>query len=111
MIIELGKYNEIRELLIENRTTWLQGHVCYRDGDRRVSVTREAVCMEVKERGCEQGTGVHTISLQVRNENRYAYEHCGAIKEALACNKINIDGEKIGLGSSGFRTSSQVACQ
>ena len=51
MIIELGKYNEIRELLIENRTTGSQGHVSYRDGDQRVSVTRVAVCMGVKEMG------------------------------------------------------------
>ena len=52
MIIELRKYNRIRELLIENRTTGFQGHVYYREGDQRVSVTRVAVHMEVK------GTGV-----------------------------------------------------
>ena len=43
MIIELERYNEIRELLIENRTTGLQGHVCYQDGGQRVSVTTAAV--------------------------------------------------------------------
>jgi len=51
MIIKLEKYNEIRELLIENRTTGLQGHVCHWDGDQRVSVTRAAVCMGMKETG------------------------------------------------------------
>ena len=55
MIIELGRYNKIGELLIGNRTTGSQGHVCYWDGDRRVSVTRAAVCMEVKETGMQTG--------------------------------------------------------
>ena len=39
MIIKLERYNEIGVLLIENRTTGLQGHVSYWDGDWRVSVT------------------------------------------------------------------------
>ena len=51
MIIKLGKYNEIGELLIENITTGLQGQICHQDGDQRVSVTRAAVCMEVKGTG------------------------------------------------------------
>jgi len=71
MIIELGKYNEIGELLIENRTTGSPGHVCYWDGGQKVSVTRVAVCMGVKETGMQQGTGVHTIGLWVGKENRY----------------------------------------
>ena len=45
MIIELERYNGIRELLIENRTTGSQGHVCYWDRGWRVPVTMEAVCM------------------------------------------------------------------
>jgi len=52
MIIELRRYIEVRELLIENRTTESQEHIHYRDGVRRVSVTRAAVCME------EKGTGM-----------------------------------------------------
>jgi len=55
MIIELERYNEIGELLIENRTGGLQGHVCYQDGGWRASVTREAVCMGWKRWGCKQG--------------------------------------------------------
>ena len=51
MIIELRKYNEIGELLIENRTTGLQGHVSYRDGGWEASATRAAVCMGVKKTG------------------------------------------------------------
>jgi len=51
MIIELGRYNEISELLIENRTTGLHGHVCYWDRGQRVSVTMAAVSMGVKETG------------------------------------------------------------
>jgi len=46
MIIELGRYNEIGELLIGNRTTGSLGHVCYQDRDQRA-----AVHMEVKEMG------------------------------------------------------------
>ena len=45
MRIKLGKYNSAKELLIETRTAGSQGHICYRDGDRRVSVTRVAVHM------------------------------------------------------------------
>ena len=55
MIIKLEKYNEIGELLIENRTTGSQGHICYWDRDWRVSVTRAAVCMEVKGMGMQTG--------------------------------------------------------
>jgi len=57
MIIKLGKYNSAEELLIETRTTGLQGHVCYWNGNQRASVTRAAVCMGWKGWGCEQGTG------------------------------------------------------
>jgi len=55
MIIKLGKYNEIGELLIENRITGSQGHVCYQDGGQRVSVTKVAVHMGVKETGMLTG--------------------------------------------------------
>jgi len=51
MIIKLRKYNKIKELLIENRTTGSQGHVSYWDGDQRISVTRAAVHIEVKGMG------------------------------------------------------------
>jgi len=53
-IIELEKYNSAKELHIETRTTGSQGHVCYRNRDRRASVTRVAVCMEL------EGTGMRT---------------------------------------------------
>jgi len=48
MIIELGKYNSAKELLIEIRTAGSQGHICNWDGDQRISVTRAAVHMEEK---------------------------------------------------------------
>ena len=51
MIIELRKYNEIRELLIENITTGSQAQVIYQDEVREASVTREAVHMGVRETG------------------------------------------------------------
>jgi len=46
MIIELRKYIEVGELLIEKGITGLQAQVIYQDGDWRVSVIRAAVCME-----------------------------------------------------------------
>ena len=51
MIIKLGEYNSAKELLIGTRTAGSQGHVYYRNGDQRVSVTRAAVCMEEKGMG------------------------------------------------------------
>jgi len=56
MIIELGRNKDIRELLIENRTTGTQGHICYWNGGQMVSGTRAAVCMEVKGTGMHKGT-------------------------------------------------------
>jgi len=61
MIIELERYNEIGELLIKNRTTGLQGCICYQDGGQRESVAMAAVHMGVKEMGMQ--TGLHTIRL------------------------------------------------
>ena len=55
MIIELGKYNSAEGLLIGIRTAGSQGHVCNRDGDWRISVTRVAVHM--KEKGAGMRTG------------------------------------------------------
>ena len=62
MIIKLRKYNENGELLVEHGATGLQAQETYWDGVQEASVTRAAVCMGVR-RGCEQGTGVHTIGL------------------------------------------------
>src|SRR5882724_7528641 len=64
MIIELGKYNSAEELLIETRTAGSQGHVCNWDRDRRISVTRAAVCMEEKRAGMRTGyRGAYNWSL------------------------------------------------
>jgi len=51
IIIKLERYNEIGELLVENRATGFLGHIHYWDGGQRVSVTTAAVCMGVKEMG------------------------------------------------------------
>jgi len=45
MIIKLRKYNKIRELLTENRTTGSQAQVSYRDEVWAASVTKAAVRM------------------------------------------------------------------
>ena len=55
MIIELGKYNKIGELLIENGITGWQGDVCYWDGGWRVSVTKASVGMGVEDTGMQTG--------------------------------------------------------
>jgi len=55
MIIELRKYNEIGELLIENRTTGSQAQVSHQDEIREASVTRAAVCMGVKGTAMQTG--------------------------------------------------------
>ena len=90
MIIELRKYIEVRELLIEDGTTGSQAQVIYQDGDQMASVLGQLSAWRRRGHGCKQGTGAHTIGLQVRNENRHPY-NCGEIKEALACNKIEIE--------------------
>jgi len=51
MIIELRRYIEVGELLIEKRTIRSQAQVRYQDGDQRVSVTKAAVHMEAKGTG------------------------------------------------------------
>src|SRR5882724_7069645 len=55
MIIKLGNYNSAEELLIGTRTTGLQVHVCYQNGDWSAFVTRVAVRMEVEGRGMQIG--------------------------------------------------------
>jgi len=72
MIIELRKYIEVGELLIEKGSTVSQAQVIYRVEDRRVSVNRAAVRIGGKGPAGGLGTGVHTIGLRVGNENRYA---------------------------------------
>ena len=57
MIIKLGKYNEIGELLMGNRTTGSQAQVSYQDRFQEASVIRVAVCMGVKEMGMQTGYG------------------------------------------------------
>ena len=39
------------------------------------------------------------------------HNSCGAIKEALACNKMEIDGKERGLEPSDPRSADEVACQ
>ena len=51
MLIKLGKYNKIGELLIGDRNARSQAQVGYRDIDREAFVTRVAVRMGVKEMG------------------------------------------------------------
>ena len=54
-------------------------------------MTRAAVRMEEGKTGMRTGHRVHTNGVQIGNEHRGAGDDCGAIKEALACNKIEIE--------------------
>jgi len=55
------------------------------------SVIRAAVHMELEGMGMRTGHRAHTNGVRVRNEHRDVGDDCGAIKEALACNKIEIE--------------------
>ena len=54
-IIELRKYNEVRELHIENGTAGSQAQVSYCVVIWRASVAKAAVCMGVTETGMRTG--------------------------------------------------------
>ena len=51
MIIELRKYNETGDILMEKGTTWSQAQLSYWDRVRGTPVTRAAVHMGVKGTG------------------------------------------------------------
>src|SRR5882724_2572846 len=55
MIIQLGNYNEGRELHIGDGTTGSQAQVSYRDEVQGTSTTRAAVRMEVEKMGMQAG--------------------------------------------------------
>jgi len=61
--------------------------------------------MGVKGMGMQTGHRVHAISLRVRNENRYVYNYCRAIREVLACNMMEIDWKERGLVPSGPKSA------
>jgi len=81
MIIELEKYNSAEELHIETRATGSQGHVCYRNGDWRASVTRVAVCMELEGKGCEQAQGRKQMGSEWGMSTRDAGDNCEQSKK------------------------------
>ena len=91
----LKKCNKVRTLLIEMDATGSQGHVCIQDGDQEVSVTMAAV--HGKEGDGEANRTQGCIQSFSGNESRYMYNCCRAIKEALACNEIEIDVKERGL--------------
>jgi len=109
MIIELRKYNEIGELLIETEMTGSWGHICYQDGGQRVSVTMAAVHMGKKETGARTGHRCTYSRSLGWDESRYSLNICGAIKETSACNMMEIDGKEQGLEPSGPRPTDEVA--
>jgi len=73
MIIELRKYIEVGELLIEKGSTVSQAQVIYRVKDRRVSVTRALSALGEGTGQADWVQGAYNRSPS-RNENRYAYD-------------------------------------
>ena len=111
MIIELRKYNKVREILIRNDTTGLLGHVIYQamglegicnygscpheeDGDGAMNQTQGCIQSEA-------GLGI---------DRRHGHNGYGAIKEMSACN-MEKDGKKQGLEPPSPRPADEVACQ
>jgi len=90
MIIELGNYNSAEELLIGTRPQGRRYMYAIRTGPECIC-TRAAVRMEVEGRGMRIGHRGAYKWVRVGNEHRDAADDCGAIKEALARNKIEID--------------------
>ena len=80
MIIELRKYTEVRELLIEDGTTGSQAQVSYWDEVRGASVTRAAVQMGVEETGMQ--TGIRGAYNQPPSQDR-AQVHVWALQSNL----------------------------
>jgi len=64
MIIELQRYNEVGELLIEKANTGSQGCICYQNGGQKVR--RTTVAVHVERNGgyrCGSNTEVHAGGL------------------------------------------------
>jgi len=105
MIIELRRYNEIWELLIEIRTTGSQGHMCYLDGGWRISVTYGS-CLHGGERYGDVNRAQGCIQwLQVWMR---AGMHMTTVEQSkkVSMQKMEIDGKERGLGPSGPRSVS-----
>ena len=99
MIIKLGKYNQIGELLIRKRTTGLQAQVNYQDGVQEALVTMAAVHMGVKETGMQtryRGTYNQPPSWDQDQGRMQALQ---SNQEVLAGNKLEIDWKEKRVGT------------
>ena len=107
-IIKLRKYNKIRELLIENRTTGSQAQVIYWDEVWEASVTRAAVHMGVRETGMRTGYRGACNWPPSWDPDQGCMQALRNNKEALAIYKIEIDLQEKRVGtlrSQGCRLS------
>jgi len=104
MIIELRTYIEVGKLLIEKESAGSQAQVIYWARPEGYH-NRVAVRMEGRTGEANWVQGHIPISLHVGNENRYAYEHCGAINGASVGNKTEIDSRERGLEPPNPRTA------
>jgi len=89
MIINWRNNNSVEELHIGLEPR-VQGHICYRNGDWRVSVTSGGCPHGVEERGCEQAQG----GIQMGSKSGIDIETRETTAEqsrSIACNKIEID--------------------
>jgi len=102
-----GIYNSAEELLIETRTTGSLRHICYWNGDRRVSVIGVAVCMEEEETGMQTGDrGTYNWSPN-RKWEQAPIQSLRSNQRSIAYNKIEIDWKERGLEPSGPRMAAR----
>ena len=99
MIIELRKYNEIRELLIRNRTTGSQAQVSYWDEVRRASVTRAAVCMEVEQMGMQAGYRNAYKQLPSRDQEQVCVLALRSIQKSISTPEDKNRSKEKGVGT------------
>jgi len=87
--------NRTEEIQLSQRTTYRnwnhrsQGQLCYRNGDRRASVTRRLSAWGGRSGDANKAQGRIQMGSKSGTAQRRG-DDCGVIKEALAYNKIEI---------------------
>ena len=99
MIIELGKYNKIGELLIRKRITGLQAQVNYWDGVQEALVTIAAVCMGVEETGKQTRHRCAYNRPPSWDRDQGCMWALQSNQEVLAGNKLEIDWKEKKVGA------------
>jgi len=109
MISKLERYNKIRELLIENGTTGLWGHIHYQDGGWSASVNYDG-CPHWEEGDGDVNRTQGHIQL-VSESGMGAGMHTTTVEQSRSINKMEIAGKERGLEPSGPRSTDEVCGQ